>query len=32
VIGQQTQEILSGLGYSDDEINLLVKDKIVVTG
>ena len=31
-IGQHTQEILSGLGYSDGEIDSLAKDKIVVTG
>jgi len=31
-IGQHTQEILSGLGYSDGEIDSLAKDKIVVAG
>ncbi len=31
-IGQHTQEILSGLGYSDGEIDLLIKNKIVVAG
>ncbi len=31
-IGQHTREILSGLGYSDGEIDSLAKDKIVVTG